>query len=343
MAYGMRKRGRSGSRRVSARPVRRKKAVPVPSRPKRSVRKTGRTNALAINTNRRMIQQLKMSQYGCVQKNFQSSRGNCNPVNGRPVLLDLGDFSKGDPTTSPPTIGGLWYQKDTSGNLQTVNMWTEPPAFFGQNPYWQHVNKDIPNSGKIFACWQKITFKFEGNLRLTDTRIRIDVFRAKTRAFTPNAGITPSLILPGSLGAFGGLAECQNKISQQYFDHKMTRWVRSTANARAPSPRARSTLLCSTGVHEFEPSRRQCRHGSGNHWQQPLRLDLHQDGPRPHSEPHRSRGHSPIRRPGSPGGELGPPQLIPWRAILVSHFGLRPSPRRCPRRRLFSDPHRVLA
>jgi len=170
-----------------------------------------------------MIRQLKMSQYGSVQKNFQITRGNCNPVNGRPILLDLSDFSKGDTTTSPPTLGGQWYQKDLSGNLQSVNMWTSSPL--GANPFWLDVNKDIPNGGKIFACWQKITFKFEGNLRLTDTRIRIDVFRAKTRAFTPNAGITASLILPGALNHFGGLAECQNKISSQYFDHKISKWV----------------------------------------------------------------------------------------------------------------------
>jgi len=60
-------------------------------------------------------------------------------------LLDLSDFSKGDATTSPPTVGGLWYQKDTAGVLQQVNMWTSQPL--GLNPYWLNVNKDIPNSG----------------------------------------------------------------------------------------------------------------------------------------------------------------------------------------------------
>jgi len=221
MAYGKRRRG-YGRKRTSY--SRKKTMVPVPKK-KKTTRSYARSNALAVNRNTKLLQELKMSQYGSVQKNFQASRGTCNPVNGRPVLLDLSDFSKGDPTTSPPTMGGYWYQKDVSGTLQQVNMWTEPPAFFGQNPFWQNVNKDIPNSGKIFECWQKITFKFEGNLRLTDTRIRIDLFRAKAKAFTPNAGVTPTLILPGSLGAFGGLAECQNKISSTYFSKVMTRWV----------------------------------------------------------------------------------------------------------------------
>jgi len=220
MAYGYHR-----TRRKSTRTYRRtstKKAVPIP-KVKRTVRKSTRTNALAINRNARMLHKLKMSQYGSVQKNFQQSRQNVSPVNGRPILLDLSDFSKGDVTTSPPTYGGYWYQKDTAGVLQQVNMWTSQPL--GLNPFWLNVNKDIPNSGKIFECWQKITFKFEGNLRLTDTRIRIDVFRAKAKAFTPNAGVTPSLILPGSLNHFGGLAECTNKISSVYFDKILTRWV----------------------------------------------------------------------------------------------------------------------
>ncbi|AXQ66337.1 MAG: putative capsid protein [Geminiviridae sp.] len=218
MAYGR-------TRRKSTRPYRRastKKAVPVP-RVKRTVRKSTRTNALAINRNASMLRQLKMSQYGSIQKNFQNSRGAVNPTNSRPVLLDLSDFSKGDPSQLPPIMGAQWYQKTTAGVLQAVNMWES--SSLGLNPYWLNVNKDIPNSGKIFECWQKITFKIEGNLRLTDTRIRFDVFRAKPRAFTPNAANVASLILPGSLNHFGGLAECTNKISSVYYKKILTKWV----------------------------------------------------------------------------------------------------------------------
>jgi len=143
MAYGKRRRT---YRRKSTGRTRKKNVVPVP-RKKKTTRSTVRRTALAVNRNAKLIKELKMSQYGCVQKNFQISRGNVNPVNGRPVLLDLSDFSKGDVTTSPPTIGGLWYQKDNAGVLQQVNMWTSQPL--GQNPYWLNVNKDIPNSGAI--------------------------------------------------------------------------------------------------------------------------------------------------------------------------------------------------
>ena len=105
-------------------------------------------------------------------------------------------------------------------------MWTSSPL--GQNPYWLNVNKDIPNGAKIFEMWQKITFKFEGNLRLTDTRIRIDVFRAKTKAFTPNAGITPSLILPGALNHFAkdrnlGRFICATNVCKRMSSHPRKR------------------------------------------------------------------------------------------------------------------------
>jgi len=246
MAYGRPARRTATSTRRPYRRTSTKKAVPVPT-VKRTVRKSTRTNALAINRNARMLHQLKMSQYGSVQKNFQISRGYVSPVNGRPILLDLSDFSKGDPSLpAPAPQGALWYQKDLLGNLQSVNMWTSSPL--GQNPYWLNVNADIPDSGKIFQLWQKITFKFEGNLRLTDTRIRIDVFRAKPRAFTPNANITPSLILPGALNHFGGLAECTNKISSVYFDHKLTRWIYMNSSRPAANE---GTVQGTTGNSRF--------------------------------------------------------------------------------------------
>jgi len=53
-------------------------------------------NVLAINRNARMLHQLKMSQYGSVQKNFQIFCGYVFFVNGCLIFLDLFDFFKGD-------------------------------------------------------------------------------------------------------------------------------------------------------------------------------------------------------------------------------------------------------
>lgn len=201
--------------------ARRKKAVPVP-RKKRS--QPSRTNAVAINTNRRMIKQLKMSQYGSVQTNFQVSRATVTPFNERPILLDLSDFSKADPTAvGGPVTGALWYQYNAGGTLQQVNQWTSAPL--GLNPYWLGVNKDIPDTGKMFQLYQKTVFKVEGSPNLNDTRIRFDVFRAKTRAFTPNSTLTSTLILPNALNHFGGLSNNTNRISSQYFSKVMTKWI----------------------------------------------------------------------------------------------------------------------
>jgi len=171
-----------------------------------------------------MLHKLKMSQYGSVQKNFQLSRATVQPYNSRPIIFDLTDFSKADPTAVGGAVAGArWYQYSAAGTLQAINQWQS--SSLGLNPYWLGVNKDIPDTGKMFQLWQKTTFKIEGSPRLKDTRIRFDVFRAKSKAFTPNVATTASLILPGALNHFGGLADNTNQISSVYFTKIMTKWV----------------------------------------------------------------------------------------------------------------------
>lgn len=220
MAYG--KRSRSFGRKRT-RGARKKAMVPVPKKAK-TTRSYTRTTALAVNRNAKLINELKMSQYGCVQKNFQVSRATVTPFNGRPILFDLTDFSKADPTAvGGPVTGALWYQYSAGGTLQTINQWTSAPL--GLNPYFLGVNKDIPDSGKMYQMWQKTVLKIEGSPNIDDTRVRIDVFRAKARAFTPNSNLTTTLILPNALNHFGGLADNTNRISSTYYSKVMTKWV----------------------------------------------------------------------------------------------------------------------
>ena len=150
MVYGYRH--RSMSKRVRFKPrTYRKKAVAVP-KPKKTMRKYTRSNAMAINKLSRQVRSLQQAKYGSVQRNFQLSNL-MTPFAARPIITDIMDFT----CRRPATAGANFAQYDAQPTpvLQTVGNWTP-----STNLYHADQNLDIPDTGKYLALSCHVTMRF---------------------------------------------------------------------------------------------------------------------------------------------------------------------------------------
>jgi len=245
MAYGMRKRGRINSRRMSRRSFGRKKAVPVPKR-----RKTSRTyvrkNALAVNRNARAIRGIKRALHGPVQKNIQLSRYENSdvafrPTDTRPICVDITDFTSSTTSDLTPATGCRFYQYSTASPaiLSTVGGWEK--TNFNLNPYWNGQNSDVPDGGSYLPLACHLTIKVDGGPnRLQNTRVRFDLISLKAGKVTPPQLAFQDMAMPQGLRWFENLADPEkNAICRDYFKIYKTKFVTLDSQTQyigAPGP-----------------------------------------------------------------------------------------------------------
>jgi len=224
MAYGpMRKRGRSyGGRGRTTRSIRRK--VPVPKK-KRTTRTYARTNALAVRKCMRDVAYLKRARYGSVQKNLQVLNRPLNPTSRQPCLCVINNIQADNPDSG--ATGAPWYQLDTAGGANTVSRFVR-----NDNTYWDAQNDDIIDGGVALIGAIKLTFRIfcdpDQGVQITNKRVRIDLFKQRTKALVTPNNVNDLQQLP-AVNAMQRLRNMANptlnKFNPEFFDLIDTKFV----------------------------------------------------------------------------------------------------------------------
>jgi len=228
MAYAKQSYRRSTRRSTRGRATRyRKKAVAVP-KPKRTVRKYTRSNAMAINRLARKVSWLTEARYGSVQRNFQVSNL-MTPFASQPILTDIMDFTCRRATST----GANFAQYNASGTaVQTVGNWTP-----SQNIFHSGQNSDIVDTGKYLALSCHVTMRFQATPSAIDTRIRVDLFSVKSKAIQQVLSGQPLFSFPTALSQLKDLANPErNKLGgNPYLRVYATKWLYLSSSRNGPA------------------------------------------------------------------------------------------------------------
>lgn len=235
MPYG--KSYRRSTRRPYRRPARRPARQKGPALTvKKRIPLARKSTAMA---NKRAIRSLSMRMYGSLQcslvKNVEVLK--CDTLH--PLLFDLSDATQ--VTLNPPAQGGrIWQRLFTpAGTVSMVSAFQTPPTV-ATNPFINRWANDRPGSGKYLLEHSTVCIELEGRPNLTNTRVRIQVFRAKGSALVPNVATAPtdSLILPEAMIHFKHMADVSanpNLLPRKYFTTVYDKWVViSSAPANTP-------------------------------------------------------------------------------------------------------------
>lgn len=213
MPYGQRRTYRKA-------PVRgRRPARPAAPKVKKTVKTYVRKNAYKIADLKRDVMFLKRARHGAIQQNLQTTDGSpMFPTRSFPILTDLTDFTCYRPATTVPPVpardGCRFYQYSPTG-LQTTGIYTINN--FNNSPYWKNQNVDTVDTGKYMPVMARYTIRVEGRNSLDNTRVRIQVFQARSSAIIPfNAsGVTS---LPSGLTFLDNMADpTLNRLNPVFF------------------------------------------------------------------------------------------------------------------------------
>lgn len=190
MSYGARRHSkakRRPSRYASVPRVRVSKAIPL-------ARKS------SVDTNRRMLERLKMSQYGSIQKCCVVATEILIPTSRKPLLMDLSDFTRETLAPEYDAANGGWiYTLDNAGALEQFAKWEVPPlAQVSSNPFMA-FNNDIVDGGKYLALSNYMTFRVEGRPNVSNVRVRFQVFTQKMNAVYNTDSTATDFALPDAL------------------------------------------------------------------------------------------------------------------------------------------------
>ncbi len=205
--------------------------VPKPSsvitKPKKTTKASIQRNAVSVYTLAKQVKQLKMSQVGEIQRNFQNLVADfLIPTAKYPLLLDTTDFSCFRAIPGPGLVaqGAQVYQNDGLGNIIPVSGFNVQDWF--NNPFWSRQNTDLCDTGKYLPVWAKYTIRIEGDRALDNTRVRFDLFSANAKAIVPGAGAAPAtnVILPSALVHMNDMANpVLNRLNPTYFKRYRTK------------------------------------------------------------------------------------------------------------------------
>lgn len=220
----MRKRGRSyGARGRTARSVRRK--VPLPKK-KRTTRSYARTNALAVRKCMRDVAYLKRSQYGPVQKNLQVLRTGMRPTATQPCFFVANNITCENPDTSD--VGCQVYQLNPAGTGNTV----ATTFVRNDNTFFNQMNRDILEQGIALIGSIRMTFRIaavpDSGRQISNKRVRIDIFKQKSKALVTPINLTDVQQLPAvpaQLKLQNLANPAANAWSHDYFDLIETKFV----------------------------------------------------------------------------------------------------------------------
>jgi len=195
---------------------------------KKTTKSYVRKNVYRINDLKRDVAYLKRSQHGSIQQNMQNSQVDMIPVARYPLLTDLTDFTCfREATLNPPVPerqGCLFYQYSALGITQAGGYDIQD---YEDSPYWANQNSDRVDTGKYLPVYAKYTIRVEGRPNLDNTRVRIQVFQAKSKALVPTNIAAQNLVLPTGLQHLDNMADpTLNRLNPVFFKEykKLGKW-----------------------------------------------------------------------------------------------------------------------
>jgi len=195
--------------------------VPKPSsiigKPAKTKTKAIRSNAISVFKLAKQVKALQMSQYGAKQSNIQNLVVDyLTPTASAPLLFDTTDFTCYRSALN--NQGCQVYQEDAVGTVPGASGFNIQD-WFG-NPFWERQNQDVIDTGKYLPLYVKYTIRIEGQRSLDNTRVRFDLFSAKSKAIVPSQGGAPSgnVVMPSALVHMHDMANpTKNKLNPFYF------------------------------------------------------------------------------------------------------------------------------
>lgn len=175
-----------------------------------------RKNAVSVYKLAKQVNQLKMSQYGSVQRNMQNLVvSSLVPTASAPLLFDTTDFSCF--RNASGNQGCQVYQVTPANTVLPASGFNIQD--WAGNAYWSRQNADICDTGKYLPLYVKYTIRITGNRSLDNTRIRFDLFSARAKAVVPTAGASANnVVLPGALVHLKNMANpTLNRLNPTYF------------------------------------------------------------------------------------------------------------------------------
>lgn len=240
MAYARTYRRRTyGARRTN---YRRRKTGVKPPPAKKTTRTYVRRNAYAVNTLMRDVRYLKRAQYGHTQKGLHILNRPLTPTATQPLFCCVNDLTAANPVIG--FEGAPWYQLNPAGTANTIVSNFVP----NNNTYYEKMNSDVVDTGIAFINDLKLTFRIicnpDGGQQISNKRVRIDLFKQKSRALVTPVALAGIQQLPAvaSQQKLQNLATpTLNRMSTEYFTPIMTKFV--TLNPSKVDPTNKGTGL----------------------------------------------------------------------------------------------------
>ena len=194
-----------------------KKMPPVP-RVKRTTRTYTRKNALAVRSLARDVRYLKMARHGEIQRNLQTLTRPVQPTLTQPVFFVANDIQADNPVSG--AAGCPLYQLNAGGTSTIVSNFQR-----NNNTFWEDQNLDIVDTGSFYLHSLKLTFRIncapDNNVQISNRRVRIDIFKQRTKALSTPSTLSTINQLP-AVAAQTRLQRLarpdQNKWNPVYFE-----------------------------------------------------------------------------------------------------------------------------
>lgn len=207
------------------RPYRRRSMVKPPAA-KKTTRTYVRRNSFAVNKLSRDVRYLKRASYGHIQKGLHILTRPLVPTSTQPCFCCINDLQADNAVLG--TSGAPWFQLNAAGTQSVITANFEP----NDNGYFEKMNNDIINGGIAWISDIKLTFRIfcdpDAGQQISNKRVRIDLFKQKSKAF-----VTPTTIQDiQQLPAISAQTRLQNmatptlnKFAPEYFTLISTRFV----------------------------------------------------------------------------------------------------------------------
>lgn len=229
MAYA--RRYRRNTRRPTRRPHRRRARSMAP---KVTVRKrVTLAKKSTVMRNKRAIRSLAMRMYGSLQCSLVRNDQVLTVDDLHPLLFDLTDATQ--KTIAPPQLGAGVYQLDSSLTPPAIAIVSnfETPSNVASNPFVARWAADRPGTGKYLLKSTTCCISIEGRPSVTNTRVRIQVFRSKAWPLVSAPPIVPPTPdqdqrLPDALIHLNHMCDVTakpNLLPRKYFTTLIDKWV----------------------------------------------------------------------------------------------------------------------
>jgi len=219
MAYG---KGPRSFRRKRSSSFRKKASRLVP-RKKKTNRMYTRNQGMALMKLSRDVKYLKVARHGEVQKNLSILNRPLQPTALQPCFCVINNLQ----VTDGAIQGCPWYQLNAAGASTIAAQFIRNDATF-----YEDMNSDIVDTGSFFLSKLELVFRIvcvaDNNIQISNKRVRIDIFKQRSRALkSPDAlGDIQQLPAVGAQTKLRNMAiPTSNRFSSEYFQLLSSKFV----------------------------------------------------------------------------------------------------------------------